>query len=236
VTEGLAPLAVQVIDLSENTPKNITTWTYWFDDNHFSHQRNPVFLYTYPGIYTINQTVWKDCVQMSSTLHPAFSRKITVNSQAPLSIDDNESVITPTTTKNSTTPVIPTSAVTSDVQVSIAPTDTVQNVPMHPGTGMLSMDTKPAGAQVYVDNVLRGTSPVTVPDLPAGSHTLRLEREGYTTITVPVLINDGQTTTFATTLAPVSSGIAILPVAALVLIILGVAGMGIYLFKTHKKE
>jgi PKD repeat protein len=236
VTDGLAPLAVQVIDLSVGTPKNITTWTYWFDDIHFSHQRNPVFVYTYPGTYTINQTVWKDCVQMSSNLHPPATRQITVKALSPLSIDGNESVTLPITTQNSTIPVTTTSAVTPDVQVSVTPTDTVQNVPMLPGTGMLSANTVPAGVQVYVDDVLRGTSPVIVPDLPAGSRTLRLEREGYTNMTVAVQINDGKTTTFAATLSPVSSGIATLPVVALSLIMLGVAGMGIYLFKTHRKE
>jgi PKD repeat protein len=240
VSEGFAPLSVQVIDLSANTPKNITTWTYWFDDNHFSHQRNPVFVYNYPGIYTINQTVWKDCVQMSSNLHPPYTRQIIVNAPGPSSIDTEVpvtvSMTTPATTLNGTPPVITKAAVTSEVPVSAAPAETTQNAPMPPGTGMLSMSTVPAGAQVYVDNVLQGTTPVTVPDLTAGSHILRLEREGYTNMTVPVQINDGKITTFATTLAPVSSGIAILPVAALTLIVLGVLGMGIYLFRTHKKE
>lgn len=80
VTEGFAPLAVQVTDASKNTPESITRWTYWFDNSHGSHSRNPVFTFTVPGIYTINQTVWKDCVQISSKVPPPYERHIIVNS------------------------------------------------------------------------------------------------------------------------------------------------------------
>ena len=93
-----------------------------------------------------------------------------------------------------------------------------------------------AGAQVYIDNVLQGTSPATVPALSAGSHTLRLERDGYQNMTLPVMVNDGTVTAFSTTLAPVSGGIAIVPVIALTVITLATAGAGIYLYKTQKRQ
>jgi hypothetical protein len=57
-------------------------------------------------------------------------------------------------------------------------------VPTTPATlgqfsGTLVIESKPAGAKVYVDNKLAGTTPLSVPNLPAGSHAIRLERDGY---------------------------------------------------------
>jgi len=116
------------------------------------------------------------------------------------------------------------------------PAVTAKNLPGVPGTGILSVITGPAGALVYVDNVPRGTSPATIPGLSAGSHTLRLERDGYQTMTIPVMINAGTTTAFSTTLAPVSGGIAFLPIFVLTLIVLGLAGMGIFLYRRQKEH
>jgi PKD repeat protein len=239
VTEGYAPLAVVVTDSSRNTREDITRWTYWFDNAHVSHERNPVFIYTTPGTYTINQTVWKDCVQLGSSLHPPATQQITV--KAPLTVSSlvNETNVSLATTVTGAAPVATISPVTPAVSAPIAVTDTVQNEAAIPGTGTLSVSTEPAGAQVYIDDVFHGTSPATVPDLPSGSHTLRFEREGYQNMSMPVSITGGQTTTFSTSLLPEaagSSGIAILPVIALVLIILGVVGMGIYLYRTQPRE
>ena len=236
VTEGFAPLAVQVTDASLRTPADITTWTYWFDESHFSHKRDPVYLYSQPGTYTINQTVWKDCVQLGGTLHPPAERQINVIAPPALSPDANETNTTLTAMITVAAPVEPTSAVGSGETVSAAAADTAQNVPMPPGTGTLSVNTNPAGAQVYIDNILQGTSPATVPALSAGSHTLRLERDGYQNMTLPVMVNDGTVTAFSTTLAPVSGGIAIVPVIALSVITLVTAGAGIYLYKTQKRQ
>ena len=55
-------------------------------------------------------------------------------------------------------------------------------------------------------------------------------------MTLPVMVNDGKLITFSTTLAPVSGGIAIVPVIALTAITLATAGAGIYLYKTQKRQ
>jgi hypothetical protein len=92
------------------------------------------------------------------------------------------------------------------------------------GTGSLSVTTDPAGAEVYVDGVLRGASPATIPDIPAGAHMLRLKREGYQVMTVPVEIPAGKTTEYSTTLVP-EPGRPGAPIgAATVVIALTVAG------------
>jgi hypothetical protein len=43
----------------------------------------------------------------------------------------------------------------------------------------LVITTDPAGSEVHVDGHLRGVSPVTLTDLPPGSHTLSLSHAGY---------------------------------------------------------
>ena len=46
-------------------------------------------------------------------------------------------------------------------------------------TGGLSVDSRPAGAKVYVDGRLVGTTPLQSHSLSAGEHAIRLEHEGY---------------------------------------------------------
>jgi serine/threonine-protein kinase len=45
--------------------------------------------------------------------------------------------------------------------------------------GRLSVESNPTGARVFLDNRLIGTTPLAVPSVPAGSHAIRLERDGY---------------------------------------------------------
>ncbi|OLD55108.1 MAG: hypothetical protein AUI64_03945 [Acidobacteria bacterium 13_1_40CM_2_64_6] len=46
-------------------------------------------------------------------------------------------------------------------------------------SGDLVIESKPPGARVYLDNKLAGTTPLSLPMVPAGSHAVRLERDGY---------------------------------------------------------
>jgi len=239
VTEGSAPLAVAVTDTSLRSPQEITRWTYWFDDTHSSSERNPVFTYTQPGTYQINQTVWKDCVQIGGTLYPPAIRQIRVNPS---------SVSTPaangTATGNTTVPGTQGApAVTAAAANASAPAQVPATIPVPatttpvPATGALSVSTDPAGVQVFIDNVLKGTSPVTVRDLATGSHTIRFEKEGYRPMSMPVVVSGGQTTEFSTSLVSSgSTGIALLPVAILAFIVLCVIGAGAYLYLKQRAE
>jgi serine/threonine protein kinase len=57
--------------------------------------------------------------------------------------------------------------------------------PPHPETSgaftgaALNVDSRPGGARVYIDGRLVGTTPVSVPQVGAGEHAIRLERDGY---------------------------------------------------------
>jgi hypothetical protein len=240
VVEGTAPLTVQVTDLTQDTPKNITTWTYWFDNSHTSYQRNPVFTYIDPGTYTIRQTVRKTCMDPGVSVLPVATRQIIVLPEVIYeTVAANQTtaakVPSPKSTITSAAPAAKT-AVVSPVPVTTAAADKGQGVPEAPRTGTLSVITEPAGAQVYVDNVLRGTSPAAILDLLTGPHTLRLEKEGYRNTTVMVAITEGNITGYSATLVQEPGGIAIVPVIALVVIILGVAGGGIYMYRRREKE
>jgi eukaryotic-like serine/threonine-protein kinase len=45
--------------------------------------------------------------------------------------------------------------------------------------GGLSVDSRPTGARVFLDGRLIGTTPMTMANVPAGEHAIRLERDGY---------------------------------------------------------
>jgi serine/threonine-protein kinase len=46
-------------------------------------------------------------------------------------------------------------------------------------TGALAVDSRPAGARVFVDDKELGTTPMALPSVSAGLHVIRLEHEGY---------------------------------------------------------
>jgi hypothetical protein len=46
-------------------------------------------------------------------------------------------------------------------------------------TAPLVVESRPPGASVYLDGKLVGTTPLTIPDVNAGAHAIRLELAGY---------------------------------------------------------
>ncbi len=59
-------------------------------------------------------------------------------------------------------------------------------------TGSVYIDTRPTGAQVTIDGRLMGTTPMRVPDLSPGSHTIRLDLAGHKSVTTTVVVRAGQ--------------------------------------------
>lgn len=47
------------------------------------------------------------------------------------------------------------------------------------GTGTLHLTSTPTGAEIYLDNVYRGTAPATITGIEPGSHTLEFRLKGY---------------------------------------------------------
>jgi PKD repeat protein len=67
-------------------------------------------------------------------------------------------------------------------------------------TGSLQITTTPDGASVSIDGASKGTTPLTVPGLAAGSHTVRLTKVGYTDYTGTLTLPAGKTTLLNITL------------------------------------
>lgn len=55
----------------------------------------------------------------------------------------------------------------------------VDTRPDRPDTGTVRVETEPAGAEVFVDDRLEGTTPAVIPNVSFGEHDLRIEKEGY---------------------------------------------------------
>ena len=80
--------------------------------------------------------------------------------------------------------VITTSRLSQSVTVALArpraaASRGAQTPPAGRFTGALAVDSRPAGATVYVDGRLVGTTPVALSSVSAGSHAIRLEHDGY---------------------------------------------------------
>ena len=68
--------------------------------------------------------------------------------------------------------------------------------------GTIRVDTQPAAAQVYVDGKFVGVTPLITWQLPAGSHVVRIERQGYERWSGAVRAVANETVNLAVTLQP----------------------------------
>ena len=73
--------------------------------------------------------------------------------------------------------------------------------PTPDATGQIVIASSPSGAEVYLDNVYKGVTPVTLSDIAAGSHTLTLSLTGYQDSVQTVTVNGGESTPVAVTLS-----------------------------------
>jgi serine/threonine protein kinase len=77
------------------------------------------------------------------------------------------------------------------------PTERSAAAPVPAGTsgalvGRLSIESRPSGARVFLDNNQIGVTPLAKPDIKAGEHAIRLERDGYRHWTSTVRIAAGE--------------------------------------------
>jgi serine/threonine-protein kinase len=64
--------------------------------------------------------------------------------------------------------------------------------PLPAGRGALTVDSRPAGARVFLDGKAVGTTPMSATDVPAGDHAIRLEHDGYRQWSASVRITPGE--------------------------------------------
>lgn len=79
-------------------------------------------------------------------------------------------------------------------------------------SGTLLINSNPQGANVFLDNACVGITPLTIPSVPAGNHTLLLRLAGYADYSTPLTISPGEAFQVQAALAPVPTmtGIEIL--------------------------
>jgi len=76
--------------------------------------------------------------------------------------------------------------------------DLVEGAPL----ASLSIYANPAAAEVYVDGIFRGSTPLTIDRLPAGRHVVRVFRSGYTSYGRVIELLDGAEETVQAALKP----------------------------------
>ncbi len=116
----------------------------------------------------------------------------------------------------------------------ITATMTQQTTPQT--TGKANVMSGPSGAEVYVDNLFRGYSPVLVPDLSLGTHSITLKMSGYSDWMSSFEVTAGQTTPVSATLTPQPAPPAPTPSGGLPVAVVGAVGLlGILLFVAKRR-
>ena len=117
----------------------------------------------------------------------------------------------PTTTQ-------PVASPTSSTQIDNIPANTpatlqqVHSLPTRSeSTGSLSLTTTPAGAEVSVDNEVKGISPAMISGLPPGSHSLKITKAGFQDFSTTITIESGKVREYSTGLISASMTSATTP-------------------------
>ncbi|MDG6256187.1 MAG: PEGA domain-containing protein [Methanomicrobiaceae archaeon] len=88
---------------------------------------------------------------------------------------------------------------TTDPQPPVQPTTIPTPLPT---TGSLELSSTPQGAEIYLNDVYRGTTPSTIPDLPNGSYHVELRLRDHTAWDTDVEVQAGNTSSVHATLVP----------------------------------
>ena len=66
-----------------------------------------------------------------------------------------------------------------------------------PGKAALYLTSSPSGAEVYLDNQYRGSTPVTLPDVESGAHSLEFRYAGYQSWSAGITVTTGPSNYYA---------------------------------------
>jgi len=83
-------------------------------------------------------------------------------------------------------------------------------------SGILLISSNPQGANIFLDNAFAGITPLTIPSVTAGNHTILLRLAGYADYSTLLTISQGQAVQVQAGLNPAATptGVGILTVAA----------------------
>jgi hypothetical protein len=104
-------------------------------------------------------------------------------------------------------------------------------------TGSLAVITDPPGAEIFIDGDFKGVSPVTIPGLSAGTHTVLLTLQEYAENTTNISIINGQTQKYTTGLHKVYKPSAIdLLLAAGAIVMIAVIALAVMFRKDPRAK
>ena len=69
--------------------------------------------------------------------------------------------------------------------------------------GGITISSIPQGANIFLDGVREGITPITLENIKTGAHTIRLELTGYETLEENVYVPNGRITTVMYSLIPI---------------------------------
>jgi serine/threonine protein kinase len=124
-------------------------------------------------------------IEVSHPGHDTRQQRVTLNERRPTRSVDFE--LRPTS--------VPTLATVANTTASTRSAPSGQ-------AGSLQVASRPAGAQVFVDDTLIGTTPLLLSEVTAGSKRLRIELSGYKTWTTSVRIEPSARSRVAASLEP----------------------------------
>jgi len=113
------------------------------------------------------------------------------------------------------------------VSVTLPP---VQN----PTTGGISIISAPSQADVYLNNVFKGLTPITLDSITPGSYTILVQLSGYQDWQATQQVTSGQTAQVSATLLPKTGTLT--PTQTGILPITIIAGIGLLFFAARKKS
>ncbi len=107
---------------------------------------------------------------------------------------------------SSNTTVFVSGGETTRVFISLLPSPTP--TPTHaslPDMGTVSVSSEPSDAEVSVDSVFRGTTPLTLVSIEQGTHTIVITKEGYEAWQTEITVQDASNISVNASLVPVAT-------------------------------
>jgi len=109
---------------------------------------------------------------------------------------------------SSNTTVFVSGGETTRVFISLLPSPTPTATPTQaslPDMGTVSVSSEPSDAEVSVDSVFRGTTPLTLVSIEQGTHTIVITKEGYEAWQTEITIQNAGNISVNASLVPVAT-------------------------------
>jgi len=111
----------------------------------------------------------------------------------------NERLVTRLLALRTGIPAVPTTTAGANATTPASPA--ANSTTTLPVQGYVSVSSSPGGANVYIDNVYEGITPVNLSSVPVGTHALRLTMNGYADYGTTITVTGGSTVAVSGSLA-----------------------------------